>query len=660
MTVRPPDLRRCAGRALSLPTLFAVVWIWILWWGERAVFVRSLKVCHWDRWEQWVRLHALSIRSALTARQSLAANPHHVVLIADPQIVDPHTYPGRPWPLSSLTEWSTDLYLHRSYRLLQQYLEPDTIFFLGDLFDGGREWATKTTSSPDARYKKYDNQFWLKEYRRFVNLFLNPQSLGNTKSPNPRGRKIVSSLPGNHDLGFAGGIQLAVKQRFDAYFGPLNRIDVVGNHTFVSIDTVSLSAMDQVDPTTGSSGLGDGTAASSGSGEIWRPVNEFLREAQESRNSAIHQEVLGMLRTSDSTYSQGPYDTYVGNVTSLVDAFPIVKKQTPVRSVFFPSVILSHVPFFRPADTDCGPFRESSRALSISRGYQYQNVLTPLISKDIISHLNAAEIAQIYSGDDHDYCEIEHVEFTGRIKEITVKSMSWAMGVRRPGFLAVSLYNPVNLDDLSVATDEAEVHSMPKDTIQNHLCLLPDQLAIFLRYAQLLGLTILVLAIRAAFYKPTPEHHKSSGIASISLLPVSRDNSVNDEPYYEHQHHIPSHASSTSATASSTHPTHHLSTRSNGLAPGATGPLRPSSPSKFGGYGNVPASSRSSSPAKNLDAFPPPRRGNHVSSSQDWSTRPRQPHRRPWAGPRWLEFTRSMTQVAVPAVLWFFWLIWNG
>ena len=73
-------------------------------------------------------------------------------------------------------------------------------------------------------------------------------------------------------------------------------------------------------------------------------------------------------------------------------------------------------------------------------------MLTPTISKDVISKLGIEDITQVYSGNDHNYCEIEHSEFTGRIKEITVKSMSWTMGVRKPGFLAVSLHNPVALN----------------------------------------------------------------------------------------------------------------------------------------------------------------------------------------------------------------------
>ena len=72
----------------------------------------------------------------------------------------------------------------------------------------------------------------------------------------PRGKKIIASLPSNHNLSFANSVQLFVKNRFDTYLGPLNRVDFIDNHAFVTVDTVSLSGMDQADPLTGVN-LGD-------------------------------------------------------------------------------------------------------------------------------------------------------------------------------------------------------------------------------------------------------------------------------------------------------------------------------------------------------------------------------------------------------------------
>src|SRR6478609_5720087 len=104
------------------------------------------------------------------------AKPHHLVFVADPQIIDPHSYPGRPWPINPLTVLITDNYLRRGYRAMQRLLHPDSLFFLGDLFDGGREWKTREGKFVDPKWgrgrskdekklveswhNKYGEDFW--------------------------------------------------------------------------------------------------------------------------------------------------------------------------------------------------------------------------------------------------------------------------------------------------------------------------------------------------------------------------------------------------------------------------------------------------------------------------------------------------------------------
>jgi ethanolamine phosphate phosphodiesterase len=573
------------------------------------------------------------------------------VLIADPQLVDPHTYPGRPWPLSSLTISYTDQYLRRSYRHLQQYLQPDTLFFLGDLFDGGREWGTGHSSSPESRYKRYGNKYWMKEYTRFQHIFTNGWLDGGFESlAEARGRKMVASLPGNHDLGFASGIQLPVKERFEAYFGTGNRIDIVGNHSFISVDTVSLSAMDQVDPNTGSSGVGDGTSPSAANRNIWGPTEEFLSGARQSKNRAVRRELRVLAGLAEQAYHDPGLIGYAPNITDVAE----VRKTTEPKHLVlgnaeksFPSILLTHVPLYRAPDTDCGAQRERGRAIPMQRGYQYQNVLTPLISKDIITKLGVEEITQVYSGDDHDYCEVDHGEFTGRIKEITVKSISLAMGVRKPGFLAVSLHNPVEIVTTADAQDKES--AVRRDTIQNHLCLLPDQLAIFIRYGVLLILTVLVLVV-STFLKQTTTNHE--GENGKPLLPLSKDKSPNLNNGTLFSHAV--------ASSSSSSPEQGIS----GRAISAYRTARSESP-KLGGYGSLPASSRSSSPSKaKLDtAFAPARGANVILSdeSDDWGM-PREKRRTlgQQAKGIMVEFGHSIGSVAIPVLVFYFWLIRRG
>jgi hypothetical protein len=76
-------------------------------------------------------LNTLRLYSLLTIRhvQPSDSTPHHLVLLVDPQLVDLYTYPDHPWPLSTLTNLRTDLYLHQSMKQIQKYLHLDTIIF---------------------------------------------------------------------------------------------------------------------------------------------------------------------------------------------------------------------------------------------------------------------------------------------------------------------------------------------------------------------------------------------------------------------------------------------------------------------------------------------------------------------------------------------------
>ncbi|KAL4922408.1 hypothetical protein BDW62DRAFT_172457 [Aspergillus aurantiobrunneus] len=468
---------RTVKALLTITNGLIVLWICTLWWGERSVFRDSVESCAWDAWEKWPSI----------------ARPHHVAFIADPQLVDPHTYPDRPWPLSTLTVKFTDQYMRRSFWSLQHTLDPDSVLFLGDLFDGGREWGTSHSTSPEERWRKYKDDFWKQEFHRFVRIFVDPWIKQETHSTNPRGRRLIATLPGNHDLGFGSGVQVPVRDRFETFFGKGNRVDVIGNHSFVSVDTVSLSAMDQPDPQTGSTGAGSGDGKRPNQ-QIWQQSEDFLNAMKVHRGRAEMDE----LRFLGAPRKGRLFNYEVTKVTA-----PAVHQEDEPEFIGFPAILLTHVPLYRKAGTPCGPLRErypasadgleedEQNALKISSGYQYQNVLTKTISNDIVSKVGP-NLVQVYSGDDHDYCEITHREFSGSPKEITVKSTSWAMGVRKPGFLLTSLWNPID-----PVTGKSTGSSNPGSTLQNHLCLLPDQLSIFIHYGLVLAFTLTVLIVRA-------------------------------------------------------------------------------------------------------------------------------------------------------------------
>ncbi|KAI9656444.1 MAG: hypothetical protein M1829_000403 [Trizodia sp. TS-e1964] len=551
------------------------------------------------------------------------STPHHLIFIADPQLIDPHTYPDRPWPLSSLTILQTDHYLSRVYNNLLYYLHPDTIFFLGDLFDGGREWSTETALNPDAQWRMYGEAFWLREYQRFGRIFFDPwRNSGMEPGEGQLGRKIIASLPGNHDLGIGTGIQIPVRDRFQAYFGEGNRIDVVGNHTFVSVDTVSLSAIGEPDPSTASQGFGLGDGPPSPMEKIWKPVKEFLDDAQASKQRAVRNCLNGMV-------GSGEAGKYLHEARNITEAIVETVERTKGDLLGFPTILLTHVPLYRPPGTPCGPQREhwppsappkgqskplerdDRNAIAVRGGYQYQNVLKPEISKELVEKVG--NVTYVFSGDDHDYCEILHKEFTssefstvaGGIREITVKSISMAMGVRKPGFLMLSLWNPVDSTGNPLGTKEsghggaAPADSSSTQSIQTHLCLQPDQLGILISYAYLIAITILTLFLRAIstnFFRgwplpPRPDYTDTSTLSP--LLPTSSDyyqsspTSVSEKRANEHSsYHDPQpHTHSQQSSASST-------TTANGPFSGIGLSIRPStnrprssSPFSNGGYG---------------------------------------------------------------------------
>ena len=730
-------------------TILTLLWIYALHWGERSVFGENIGACDWKKWEEWPR----------------EAAPHHLVFIADPQLVDPHTYPGRPWPLSTLTERYTDLYMARNFRLINAHLDPDSIVFLGDLFDGGREWAPgkakglKTSqrkklehlgiiaekekrsmesykaalSRPHAypiikedhnigpngkdlrefvpgengRWAKWGYKQWDSDFARFGRIFLDagqlypgsdrrlfaaydvPQDPVNIENgadnvtwqeyatSGAQQRRLITTLPGNHDLGLGAGVQLAVRDRFQSRFGEPNRIDVLGNHTFVSLDTPSLSAHSQYLPSGYESGAGHLQQLT----HIWKPPMDFLEDVRTPARKLVSH-TLSEYYPSEHEVLGWPHrvrDTNHANDEPLSSGFSKDSLKTKPQ---LPVVLLSHVPLYRPPESDCSRLREKGNSIRIAMGYQYQNVLTQPLSKDIVTKVSAAgDIVGIFSGDDHDYCDVTHkyniAPYTPlfaegapgdmksrltHIKEITVKSFSWAMGVRKPGFLLVSLWNPVDAQGKTIGT--------PLPTVQTHQCLLPDQLGIFINYGLLLVFTLPMLLIRAVLLglrtAESPDSDDGNSTPTRMTLPRFRPKSNGTANGYAHPTLKESkgrhRASSSSASVNNSsnlgvQRSYNARTRSVSPAlgissnqPQPVGPLI----EKAGYFPQVkwidPADEESDEES-------------HVGkiAEEDSQAKTKWRRRAPRTAKKvFVEFGASLLVVGVPSMLWYFFLIRNG
>ncbi|KAK8205513.1 hypothetical protein M8818_004882 [Zalaria obscura] len=259
--------------------------------------------------------------------------------------------------------------------------------------------------------------------------------------------------------------------------------------------------------------------------EMWNETMAFLDGVQDSKGRAVEDEIR---RQQDgATVSVSEHHA----VVDITDASKYATKKQRVKSTTagFPSVVLSHVPFYRAPGTPCGPLRERSpptaqglevdepNAIRVAGGFQYQNVLTPEITKTIASKVG--DVSYAFSGDDHDYCEVVHKEYPSAgsgIREVTVKSMSLAMGVRKPGFLLVSLWNPVDEQGRSL-------RAIGEPTLQTHLCLLPDVLEIVTSYISCLVFTLVALLCRAFIL--ARRENAGSDWAESPILPVAEKSS---------------------------------------------------------------------------------------------------------------------------------------
>lgn len=320
--------------------------------------------------------HAVPVAAAGACKWSHMSNQTNVLLVADPQLIDNHTYPGRNEMLLLLSKHTVDVYLKKNYRALVNSLKPDYIMFLGDYLDNGRLLQ-------DAYYEN--------EFGRFEDIF-------NRWPQYQRGVNMFTDVPGNHDVGFGDRVKESLQLRFLEHFGAPNKIRNLNGVEFVLLDTPSYLSTNRL-------------------------VNF------ESR-------------------------LFVGLL--------------PKPKV--PRILLSHVPLFRdPAEFPCGLLRENPK-FNLVAGYQYQTALESHITTDILSKVQPT---LVFSGDDHDYCDVVH---PGNVREVTVKSISMAMGINYP---AVQL--------LTYSTDK------PEFQYDTHMCYLPTPYVSVYAYVVMAVISAVVL-----------------------------------------------------------------------------------------------------------------------------------------------------------------------
>eukprot|EP00250_Pteridium_aquilinum_P012740 c20912_g1_i1 orf=91-1710(+) len=174
-----------------------------------------------------------------------------------------------------------------------------------------------------------------------------------------------------------------------------------------------------------------------------------------------------------------------GNIGDLhtKSAWSFVENVSAEAHSYHPKVLLSHIPLYRPDDTQCGVLRSSQlinqRITWSSPAYQrilYQNYLS---EESTVTLLDLLRPVLVLSGHDHDQCSIKHRTPSVSVIEHTVGSFSWQNGNLYPSFLLLS------------------VNSQPPSTeegiLSSRLCFLPYQTFIYIWYAVLLVLSLVTL-----------------------------------------------------------------------------------------------------------------------------------------------------------------------
>ncbi|GAA5987920.1 hypothetical protein JCM11641_004582 [Rhodosporidiobolus odoratus] len=432
---RPPLTPPLPPSLLTLLKLFLVLLVVYSEWGVFRVSSRGflgIGGCKWDdspslrgqvydgqggwipdtRWQDARKAHGPE------------GDPFHVLVAADPQILDMKSYPGRSWGLRRLGVWITDLYARKSWKAAMMSRgsgggKTEAVVWLGDLMDSGVEVG--------------DEEEYTSLLRRFRSLFPLPRLTSLPLSP-----PIPSiTLPGNHDLGLhvpSASLSSYYRERFSEAFGPLYGEREWKGWRVVWIDSMAL--------------LEEGFWQ--GGGGIWSEMRAWLE---------------GM-KGADRT---------------------------------IPTILLTHIPLFRPEGTACGRERESSRPIHQGVGRNYQNELGERETKWLVDKVGPT---LVYSGDDHDACTIHHERYTSPLDEstpvveVTVKAFSMAMGVSSPGYHLLSLYPP-----LPPASSPASPSSDSLSyTYTQTSCLLPSQLSIYLHiYAPLFTSFFLFFFLPKAF-----------------------------------------------------------------------------------------------------------------------------------------------------------------
>ncbi|KAF8940605.1 hypothetical protein BGZ58_005564 [Dissophora ornata] len=409
--------------------------------------------------------------------------------------------------------------MRRSFARLHQNLQPDAVLFLGDLMDGGRETMDERT------FEKNRNRF-------LENVFDSGRTAWNL-------RPLLMDAEDLERKVEIHGHKLEGKAVGEGSSSPLSPdSDSQHNSTYHGQDESEQNYKADEDITGHFQQIME---VPSDSGE---------RVAIRSNGRSVRLYVAGnhevgfgdtIVRKAVRRYKQEfgsiNYEINVGNHSLVIlDTLALSANLTSIQkesrefmtrlgqeTPSLPRILFTHVPLFRLDTTFCGEARESGQLILDRNGEQYQNMVNASLSREILHNIQPD---MIFSGDDHDWCEIVHSLDDKLTPEVTVPTFSFAQGSKQPAFVVLSLFNPEKLPKsvtpnmpenvarqlhngtailgadgvgtvLGRDTETTLASSMALDspTFAYEECVMPRQLSIYSGYIVLLGLTLAWLVV---------------------------------------------------------------------------------------------------------------------------------------------------------------------
>ncbi|KAF9147954.1 hypothetical protein BG015_010319, partial [Linnemannia schmuckeri] len=417
---------------------------------------------------------------------------YRMAIIADPQLTDWMSY-HQSGLLLALVEAYTDIYMKRSFRRLHASLRPDAVLFLGDLNDGGRNT---------------DDQAFVKNTRRFFEWVFATKSSAWNQDP-----IVTDALPGetavsalaeereNNDNSDEDNSSSMKKRQELTQKEKAVNVDITGH--YVQRVEVPLDATErQKIRDSGRSlrlyvagnhdvGFGD-TLIRSSMVRYKRMFGSVNYEVNVGNHSLV---VLDTLALSS-------------RVPSIRDESQQLLSHIKQEQPSLPRILFTHVPLHRLDTTSCGKARETDQLIIDRGGEQYQNMIDSSLSHEI---LESVQPDMVFSGDDHDWCEIAHPTKGGNLTpEVTVRTFSFAQGIQRPSFVMMTLFNPnlkpknvlpvVPLDVGLPVSSEFATGSVERPsgdtTFVYDECMLPWQMMIYMLYGALLVVSLTWIIIR--------------------------------------------------------------------------------------------------------------------------------------------------------------------